>query len=220
MNNPHIPSASSTSSVDCFKRTNSKTVITTFSYFIRSFIKQNIRNIDPMVSNSQMTAYINDITNIQNIFSDISIYFIVIEYCFALKTQSTNPSISLLEQSIHNILFIQEKIMEIKTILPNITEKLLNDYMNDITLLQEMGPENKIESYFQNYVYLIIHLGFIYSKTTEYLIVHDTMAQIRIKKPNSTDSEMKQYINDIIYLQKTNVDMGISEIVDTFLSDL
>jgi len=98
----------------------------------------------------------------------------------------------------------------------------INQYITDITDIQNKYFDTSLVQIVNNYFY-IINLGIQYpDPVVEYMIVNNSLDKIKVKFPSTNDSEMKTYI--LLIQQQYSVEepknILISQIVTMFISEL
>ena len=101
-----------------------------------------------------------------------------------------------------------------------ISSSIMTDYITDIINLYSENTDISFIQIVNNYIYLVIQCEFELSPIIQYMIINNTYVDIGVKHPETTDEEMKIYIQDIINLQNMNPTIEISQIISNYLSTL
>lgn len=180
----------------------------------KMLISQNIRNRQ----NNYSTTYSNYLNNVNQstiLCMDNNVQKLVSK---TVSRQCSVPSKTKMSGSlfIRNYI-ISQIIYNNKTVINN----EVNKYVNDIINIQNSNLDKSLFEIIQNYIYLIFVLEFVYpDPIIEYMIINNTINNLRLKFPITTDSYMKKYITDIKNIVELNPIDQISKIIDTYISEI
>lgn len=175
---------------------------------------QNIRNRQSTFT-SGYSNYFNNVNTSILLCMDNNVQKLVSK---TVSTQCSIPSKTKISETLFIRNYITNQIIYNKK---TVSESEVIKYTNDIIHIQNSNLNKSLFEIVQNYVFIIVVLGFTYpDPVIEIMIINNTIDSIRVKFPITTNSYMTKYITDIKNIVSFNPTYEISQIIDTYISEI